>query len=32
MICQIRETVRRGGSVFVGPDSVVRQLAAESRP
>ncbi len=29
MICLIRETVRRGGSVFVGPDSVVSQLAAE---
>jgi DNA-binding HxlR family transcriptional regulator len=27
MIQRIRETVQRGGSVFVGPDSVVNQLA-----
>jgi DNA-binding HxlR family transcriptional regulator len=29
MIKLIRETVQRGGSVFSGPDSVVRQLAVE---
>lgn len=27
MISLIRETVQRGGSIFVGPDSVVSQLA-----
>ncbi len=26
MIRRIRETVQRGGSIFVGPDSVVSQL------
>lgn len=30
MIGRIRETVRRGGSIFVGPDSLVGVLAVEN--
>jgi DNA-binding HxlR family transcriptional regulator len=30
MIALIRATVQRGGSIFVGPDSVVSQLAGET--
>jgi hypothetical protein len=29
MIRLIRETVQRGGSIFSGPDSVVKQLAGK---
>ena len=29
MICMIRETVQRGGSIFVGSDSVVNQVAEQ---
>jgi len=30
MIRRIRETVQRGGSIFVGPDSVVSTLGVEN--
>jgi hypothetical protein len=30
MIRRIRETVQRGGSIFVGPDSVVSTLGVEA--
>jgi DNA-binding HxlR family transcriptional regulator len=31
VIRRIRETVKRGGSIFVGPDSVIRQLTDGGR-